>query len=158
MVPFKTGASLLSIAFCVSAMFVGSAAIEHVGTAEGANFQKKLLKLHNRARKKAGRPKLRLSSSLIASAQLYAEDMAATGVFSHVGADGSTFDQRIAAQGGNFSTMAENIAQGQTSAKKVHKAWMRSTGHKRNILNKRFRSVGFGMAGVDFYWVANFGN
>ncbi len=139
-------------------MFAGSAILESVDKAEAANFQKQLLKLHNKARKKKGRPKLRLQSSLKRAAQGYAVVMANAGVLSHIGPDGSTFDQRIIAQGGNFSTMAENIAQGQTNAKEVHRAWMRSSGHKRNILNKRFRSVGFGMAGSDFYWVANFGD
>lgn len=156
--PLRSGASILAIVFCLSTFFVGTSIVGTMNTAEGANFQKKLLKLHNRARKKKGRPKLRLVSSLKRSSQLYAEALSASGVLSHTGTDGSTFDQRIIAQGGNFSTVAENIAQGQTSAKEVHRAWMRSSGHKRNILNRRFRSVGFGMAGSDFYWVANFGD
>ena len=156
--PFQTGTSLLAVAICLSVVCIGAATIPQIDTAEAANFQKQLLKLHNKERKKRNKPKLRLNSALKRSAQLYAQDMANTGNFSHVGVDGSTFDQRIQAQGGNFPTLAENIAQGQLTAKEVHKGWMRSTGHKRNILNKRFRTVGFGMAGSDFYWVANFGD
>jgi len=156
--PFQNGTCLLAVAICLSAFFIGSATITQVDTAEAASFQKKLLKLHNKERKKRNKPKLRLNSSLKRSAQAYAQDLAASGILSHVGVDGSTFDQRIRAQGGNFSTMGENIAQGQPTAKAVHKGWMRSPGHRRNILDKRFRTVGFGIAGNDPFWAANFGD
>ena len=54
----------------------------------------------------------------------------------------------------------ENIAYGYPTAAAVMKAWMHSTGHRRNILNKRFTKIGLGMArsadGTP-YWVQDFG-
>jgi len=156
--PFQTGISLLTIVMCLSALFVGTASISQVDTARAGNPTKKLLKLHNRERKKKNRPKLRLDSSLKRSAQGYAQAMAVSGVLSHVGTDGSTFDQRIRAKGGSFSYMGENIAQGPSTATIVHKGWMGSPSHKKNILNRRFRTVGFGKAGNANFWAVNFGD
>ena len=54
-------------------------------------------------------------------------------------------------------SIAENIAFGQPSVASVNLAWMKSPGHRRNILHRNFRFVGFGKAGASPYWVANFG-
>lgn len=35
--------------------------------------------------------------------------------------------------------------------------WMASTGHRRNILNCSFRSIGIGFASNGYYWVQDFG-
>lgn len=56
--------------------------------------------------------------------------------------------------------VGENIAYGYPTAAAVMKAWMHSTGHRKNILNKRFTKIGIGMArsadGTP-YWVQDFG-
>jgi len=125
-----------------------------------ASYQKSLLRLHNEERAKRNRQPLRLHGALNRAAVRYAVVMSREpGTYlDHTGPDGSTFDQRILAAGGtNFSTMAENIALGQPNESAVNLAWMRSAGHRSNILNPRFKFVGFGRAGGAPHWVTNFG-
>jgi uncharacterized protein YkwD len=119
--------------------------------------QKQLLRLHNVQREKRNLPRLRFHSALNRAASGYARLMDSSDHFDHTGPDGSTFDQRILNAGGaGFSTMGENIAFGQRTPVEVTRAWMASPGHRRNILNRGFRFVGFGKAGTEPYWVTNF--
>lgn len=121
-------------------------------------YQKQLLRLHNAEREKRNRDRLRFHAALNRSATRYARLMDSADHFDHTGPDGSTFDQRIRSAGGTgFSTMGENIAFGQRTPAEVTRAWMTSPGHRRNILNRGFRYVGFGKAGSEPYWVTNFG-
>lgn len=121
-------------------------------------YQRQLLRLHNAEREKRNLPRLRFHGALNRAAVRYARLMDSTDHFDHTGPDGSTFDQRIEAAGGTgFSTIAENIALGQKTAAEVTRAWMNSPGHRRNILRRSFRFVGFGKAGTESYWVTNFG-
>lgn len=55
--------------------------------------------------------------------------------------------------------MGENIAAGQRTSAQVMKGWMNSPGHRANILDKSYNSIGIGMAVVDdqYYWVQCFG-
>ncbi|RYF28664.1 MAG: CAP domain-containing protein [Comamonadaceae bacterium] len=41
-----------------------------------------------------------------------------------------------------YSTIGENLAMGQTSGKEVVKDWMGSSGHRKNLLNKKFSVIG----------------
>ena len=43
---------------------------------------------------------------------------------------------------------AENVAVGQKSAKAVVRAWMNSSGHRANILSRRWQFIGAGRCGV----------
>lgn len=125
-----------------------------------ARYQKQLLRLHNAERAKRNRPKMRLHGALNRASVKYARVMNSNQHFSHTGPapDFSEFDDRIREAGGtNFKTMAENIAMGQRTPHEVMRAWMKSPGHRRNILNRKFTRVGFGKAGNPPYWVTNFG-
>jgi len=42
----------------------------------------------------------------------------------------------------NLSAVAENVAYGYPTGRKVVRAWMRSPGHRANILNRRYRMLG----------------
>jgi uncharacterized protein YkwD len=90
------------------------------------------------------------------AAQTHANDMLVNDFTSHVGSDGSTFGQRIAATGYNLSTAAENVAQGQQSQSEVLQAWDESTtGHSENNLNPAFEdfALGFSGSGANKRWV-----
>ena len=54
---------------------------------------------------------------------------------------------------------AENIARGQGDATSVMKAWMNSPGHRANILNCEYRTLGVGMydAVGGPWWTQDFG-
>jgi uncharacterized protein YkwD len=108
----------------------------------------------NVARKSAGCKALVSDARLTDAAQQHAEDMAAEGYFSHTAEDGRTFDARIR-DSGYRSPGGENIARGQRSAAEVVGDWMDSAGHRRNILDCTFKTIGVGVA--DSYWVQDFG-
>jgi uncharacterized protein YkwD len=85
------------------------------------------------------------------------------------GKDGSKFSTRIKRQGYSYGAAAENIAAGQSSAGAVFKSWMRSSGHRRNILNCRMKETGIAMvyqpddrpirgnsSALRYYWVQVF--
>lgn len=77
--------------------------------------------------------------------------------FSHVSQDGRKFDTRIR-NAGYPSPGGENIAKGHTSPTAVMTAWMNSTGHRANILNCTFTTIGVGFDARGNYWVQNFGH
>jgi uncharacterized protein YkwD len=124
--------------------------------AAGGSQAAQVVALTNQARAKAGCAALRVDSRLTAAAQGHSADMAANGYFEHDGLDGSSFADRIEAQG-YPSPGGENIAQGQQDARAVVTAWLNSSGHRANIENCSFTTIGVGLAGADKYWTQDFG-
>ena len=56
--------------------------------------------------------------------------------------------------------MAENIASGQKDIESVMRSWIRSPGHRRNIMSKSFTHIGCGYATSNdgtAYWCVCFG-
>ncbi|MEU3651338.1 CAP domain-containing protein [Streptomyces sp. NPDC032161] len=103
-----------------------------------------VLALVNEERAKAGCSPVTTSTSLTSLAQDFSEDMAARGFFDHTDPDGrSPWDR--ASDAGVRGLAAENIARGQTDARAVMDAWMHSEGHRRNILNCDYRTLGVGV-------------
>ncbi|CAF2640587.1 unnamed protein product [Rotaria sp. Silwood2] len=95
------------------------------------------------------------------AAQGHADSMLNNNYFSHTGADGSSFVDRIENAGypRNCAT-AENIAGNQTPEATVA-AWLKSSGHCANIMSKDSTAIGIGYAeGGRYggYWVQNFGS
>jgi uncharacterized protein YkwD len=113
----------------------------------------------NSHRAASGRGPLVVDSRLTSAAQSHANDMANRLVMTHVGADGSNAGQRIAVYGYGATTWGENVAAGQTTAAEVVDAWMRSSGHRSNILGTQWINVGVAAAegsnGVT-YWTLVF--
>lgn len=101
----------------------------------------------NAERRRAGRAPLSLSSELSRVAQAHACDMAQRGYFSHTSPDGRSMADRTNRAGlPRLCAMGENIARGQRDVPSVMAGWMRSSGHRRNILDRDFTLVGFGRA------------
>ena len=100
----------------------------------------------NAARAQAGLPPMAVDPRLDAAAQSYAEDMARTGRFDHVGADGSTQVTRAQASGCGTAYVGEDIAYGMTSAQAAFDGWMGSAQHRANILTGAFGAMGVGNA------------
>ncbi|WP_240686792.1 CAP domain-containing protein [Amycolatopsis suaedae] len=116
----------------------------------------RVLELVNIERGKAGCDPVRADDRLDTSAQKHSEDMSAKDYFSHTSQDGTTFDQRIKAAG-YPKPGAENIAKGTPDADQVMELWMKSDGHRRNILNCKLTALGVGVATDGWYWTQNFG-
>jgi len=118
-----------------------------------------LVEAHNRERARKRLPPLVPGSALNVAAQLHAADMAARRRMSHRGGDGSSPFRRIERAGYVYSTAGENIAAGQRTTGEVMADWMRSPGHRRNVLGN-FSEIGVAYAtdrnGTP-YWCVTFG-
>ncbi|WP_416979463.1 CAP domain-containing protein [Streptomyces sp. T028] len=117
-----------------------------------------VLKLVNEERAKVGCSALSANSALSDLAEKFSDDMAARGFFDHTDPDGKSPWDR-AEKAGISSLGGENIARGQADAAAVMEAWMNSPGHKANILNCDFKTLGvgvhFGSGGP--WWTQDFG-
>ena len=122
-------------------------------------YAAQVLNLVNEERAKAGLSPLTLNQNAAAAAQLRAQEIEKS--FSHTRPDGSSFTTALTAYGVNYRGAGENIAYGQKTPEKVMEGWMNSAGHRANILNKNFTSIGVGhyrsASGVD-YWTQLFIN
>ena len=116
-------------------------------------YETELLKLVNDARAKEGLKPLKIKKSLNTSAMTRAKEI--TEKFSHDRPNGKPWSSV------DSDARAENIASGYTSAKDVFNAWMNSSGHKRNIMNPNYKTIGIGRTkgpNGSYYWVQLFGN
>lgn len=101
--------------------------------------------LVNSERTKEGCGTVRSNEKLATAASRHSADMVAKDYFSHTAPDGSDPGDRITAAGYRWSTYGENIAKGQRSAADVMDSWMKSPGHRANILNCSFKEIGVGV-------------
>lgn len=122
---------------------------------QNGDISSQLLSAHNAERARSGLKPLRINQQLSTAAQKHADWMAATRNMSHTGKNGSSFTDRISAEGYKYSMGGENIAFGYTSVASVLSGWMNSPGHRANIMNPRYVEAGFGMNSN--YWCADFG-
>lgn len=129
-----------------------------VTVSEEAAAGAQVLQLVNQERAKVGCSPVAANSALTGLATAFSQDMAERGFFDHTDPDGDTpWDRAKAA--GIADLGGENIARGQATAAAVMEAWMDSPGHKANILNCDFKTLGvgvhFGSGGP--WWTQNFG-
>lgn len=115
----------------------------------------KLIELHNEARNSGWLSKakpLERHEDLMIYAQKWADHMAKTSLLTH---SNMKDIMRL-----GFSGAAENIAYGQETEDGVMRTWMRSYGHKRNIMNKSMTHIGCGFSYSSkdvIYWCVCFG-
>ncbi|MEV6224335.1 CAP domain-containing protein [Nocardia fluminea] len=128
-------------------------------TASVDSMRGQVLELVNRERVGAGCKPVQSDGTLQTAAQRHSDDMAARGFFDHVNPSGVGPGGRIEAAGYRWSTYGENIARGQESAAAVMAGWMKSPGHKANILNCAFTQLGTGvtLGSGGPWWTQNFG-
>ncbi|MEU6682793.1 CAP domain-containing protein [Streptomyces sp. NPDC046832] len=137
----------------------GAGSGSETGSGSGGGPEAQVLALVNKERAAAGCAPLTANDRLTRAADDYSDVMARSGVMSHTGPDGSTMTTRIEAAGYEWSTLGENIAQGQADAASVMKSWMNSPGHRANILNCSFKELGVGVHFGDGgpWWTQDFG-
>jgi uncharacterized protein YkwD len=122
-------------------------------------LQADIVRLTNVQRTAHGCAALTVDSRLITAARGHSAYMAQGGGFSHTGRGGSNFVAREKAAG-YPKPSAENIAWGYRSGKDVVSAWMKSPGHRANILNCKSKTVGVGAVFSDGgapYYTQDFG-
>jgi uncharacterized protein YkwD len=121
-----------------------------------------VLALVNDQRRRHGCPALAGSAPLATLAQDFSTEMAVEHFFSHTDPAGRTPWDRARALG-ITDLGGENIAMGQQTPAAVMAAWMDSAGHRANILDCRYRSLGVGVyfAGSSTaggpWWTEDFG-
>ena len=80
----------------------------------------------------------------------------------HISSDGREMRDRIDATGYKWRSIRENAASGQLSAREVVRGWMKSPGHRANILSDDISEIGVGFAVDDrtgtTYWIQKFAN
>ncbi|MFG1602476.1 CAP domain-containing protein [Actinoplanes sp. NPDC049265] len=104
-----------------------------------------VIRLTNVERDKAGCGPVELDTRLRTAMRLHVTELGKHGnlYISHVSDDGRSFVDRARAQGYNDAG-GENVARGQGDAAGVMTSWMNSEGHRANILNCSFKSIGVG--------------
>lgn len=124
-----------------------------------AEYVKQVLDLVNEERAKAGIAPLTANASAEKAAAVRSQEIKSN--FSHTRPNGSGFSTALTEAGVKFRSSGENIAYGQNTPQEVMQGWMNSAGHRANILNQDFTSIGIGhyedANGTD-YWTQLFFN
>ncbi|SMD05457.1 CAP domain-containing protein [Sporomusa malonica] len=100
--------------------------------------------LLNNDREKQGLPRLIADSRLTQVARKHAADMVSKNYFSHTNLQGQSPFDRLKANGIAYRSAGENIAYNYNIAD-MEAAWMKSPGHRANILNSGYTHVGVGL-------------
>jgi uncharacterized protein YkwD len=122
------------------------------GNASEATLAKSAVCLINKQRARRGLRKLRLNARLSAAARRHTLDMVKRNYFSHTSRTGSDVVDRLTRtgymRGARAWTVGENLAWGsggRSTPREIVAAWMKSSGHRANILQRRFREIGIGV-------------
>ena len=122
-----------------------------------------LVEATNQARRENGVAPLSVNDTLMRSSETHARDMATRNYFSHWTPEGWDIGLRIYGWGYPRSAgIGENIAGGQQDPWETVRAWLASPGHRANLLNPAYRSLGAGhyyQPGSNYtnYWVEHYG-
>lgn len=109
--------------------------------------------LVNRERRGRGIPALRPERRLARAATRHARDMVRHSYFTHASRSGAPFTARVRragyTRGAGRWWAGENMAWGsdeRSTPRRIVRAWMRSPGHRVNVLDRSFRDLGVGVA------------
>ncbi len=159
--------SLVSLAATLGVIVVGvlalvpmeaEATLVDAPTCDGGTIslnadEKRVLELHNKARKKRGLRALCVSPILTRAARAHSKEMLDKDYTSHTSFNGETTQERLerfgyTSSGYSFYLYGENIAWGCGSygaPDNIFRWWMHSSGHRSNILKRKIREVGIGV-------------
>lgn len=149
----RTKISILALAgaFALLSVFAAGAgaASQPVRTLAAADqLESQVLAELNKIRRQYGLKPLRLSAPLSAAADNHSRAMGTLGFFDHDSRDGSAFWKRVqrfySPEGYRTWSVGENLlwSSGSLSAAAALKLWMKSPGHRQNILTGRWREIG----------------
>lgn len=101
----------------------------------------------NRLRARHGLEALRYSPSLAKAARFQSRNMARKRFFDHTDPAGRRVGMRVARYTDFFGKrVGENIGAGYRTSRAACRAWFRSSGHRANILDPDYTSIGTGYA------------
>jgi uncharacterized protein YkwD len=99
----------------------------------------------NRVRVLHGAGPVRMEGRLIEAALRHSLMMARKGKMAHEFGPGTRFGDRIK-KAGIHGSAAENVGAGYSSIESVVDGWLRSPGHRRNLLNRKLTHIGMAAA------------
>lgn len=102
-----------------------------------------LLMLTNQKRAENGLAPLVLNTELTEAATEKSADMFAKNYWAHNSPDGTTPWVFIKSTGYDYLYAGENLARGFTNSADVIDAWMKSPGHRENMLSPNYKDIGF---------------
>ena len=149
---YKRLAVLLAALPLVTALLSASPAAED---ARLASLRTLALHLVNQSRQAHKLPPLVLDPKLINAAQSHADDMLKRNYYSHTSPEGKTVADRFQKAGGSRWVLTEeNIAKcdgceaplTDAYVHRLHDGWMKSPGHRANILRPGIDRFGYGLA------------
>ena len=110
-----------------------------------SSFESEVIDLVNKERSKRGLRRLEKDNNLVKAARDKSSDMFINKYFSHISPKFGKTSNLLDKRGISYGYMGENIAKGHRSPKQVVDAWMKSPGHRANILNPNYRKIGVGL-------------
>ena len=130
-----------------------SATIENISLQDYAN---EVVSLVNQERAKQGLQALQAIPALNNAGTKRSQELVT--LFSHTRPDGSNCATVLNELGVTWKTSGENIAYGYATPEDVMTGWMNSSGHRANILNANFDSIGIGVVSENgvLYWTQVF--
>jgi uncharacterized protein YkwD len=152
-VALATALTLLAVGPAASAAGACDGSRASAGTVGKRVLVRATLCLLNAERARRHLGPLRLNRELSAAARGHSRAMVERHFFSHTSPDGTTFVERIRRTGyladARGWSVGENIAYGSgrlSTPRAIAGAWMKSPGHRANILSTSYRSIGIGIA------------
>jgi uncharacterized protein YkwD len=133
----KTHIRLLFVAVFIAWLVVGTA-----GAAQLSQRESSLLRVVNGVRAAHGLRPLAVDRRLVRVARSHSSTLLRRDVLTH-----GDFGTRVRLSGARGPRFGENLAWGTgryASARSVVRAWLRSPGHRRNLLRPGFRRIGLG--------------
>jgi uncharacterized protein YkwD len=112
----------------------------------GDAVERAVLVAVNEERRRHALPPLKPDPSLAEIARRHSCDMAKRGFFSHTSPDGASMRERLAAGGVRYRAAGENLAsiEAPDPVQRAVAGWMKSPGHRENILSREFTTTGAG--------------
>ena len=120
-------------------------------------LSEKVIALVNSYRSQHGLSSVSYDATLAKAANVRAKELVSS--FSHTRPNGTRCFTAFDEAGVSYRGAGENIAMGQSSAEAVMSDWMKSEGHRENILNANFTKIAVGVyEGSDgrLYWAQEF--
>ena len=120
------------------------------------DYANEVVSLVNQERAKQGLNALQMISALNNAGTKRSQELVT--LFSHTRPDGSDCATVLNEFGVTWKTSGENIAYGYATPEDVMTGWMNSSGHRANILNANFDSIGIGVVSENgvLYWTQVF--
>jgi uncharacterized protein YkwD len=128
-----------------------------VSTAVESDWKLEVTRLTNIEREKAGKSILKYNSYIAAGAQTRSEELLIS--FSHTRPDGSRFFTVFDDPDFSYRYIGENLALGYKSPAEVVAAWMKSDGHRANLLSDNYTDIGVGITKSEsgrYHWAQIF--